>query len=391
MIAADCGKSGQNPQCERLMMREWVQSLLTRLQATRNNSITLQVLQPSSFALPLQRVTRNSTVKVVGSPRIPLLNTALSWAYRSHILKPFVVIVASINVLGLLLAGLIALAGCADGQSFATTFVLSVGQFVSFGEENSPRTSEAPGCVYLTVSASIVALLLQAFIFAFFVSRVLNPATKLQLAHQLCCEQRDGEFFLSFRIVHPQGHICSSLALSMIWLTPHTTAEGQTVFKNHRLEFVFEPRVIVFPYTLLVKLAGSPLEPHAADIQAAPGRLLFTYKGFDEVLRTSVFAVHHFSPRDIEFGSWRGTMIANPQHNGLDTYNITTAATNLAAFCIVDSDPTVQQRCRQRFGGDAPAQSCPLSTANEANDESTGGMSTVDVSRTRSARVSGVI
>ena len=87
MIAADCGKSGQNPQCERLMMREWVQSLLTRLQATRNNSITLQVLQPSSFALPLQRVTRNSTVKVVGSPRIPLLNTALSWAYRSRSLS----------------------------------------------------------------------------------------------------------------------------------------------------------------------------------------------------------------------------------------------------------------------------------------------------------------
>ena len=209
----------------------------------------------------------------------------LSWAYRSNLLQMLLMLFVLFNGLGLLLAGLLTAARCApsNATSFATTFVLSVGQFVSFGEEGSPRVDDAPGCIYLTVTSSILALLLQACIFALTTSKVLNPVSAMCLPTRLCCVARNGEYYLSMRIAHPQGHYCSHIKIDMIWVASIVTAEGKNIAQNFRVPYLYEPPSLDYPFNLLMPLEGSPFEQYAADVQKVPGRFKFTFTAFDEV------------------------------------------------------------------------------------------------------------
>jgi len=226
--------------------------------------------------------------------------------------------------------------------------VRSVGQFVSFGEENSPRTSESAGCVYLTVMSSTGALLLQAFIFALFVIRVLNPTSKLSVPHKLCCEVRDGQYYLTTRIVHPQGHPVSNLSCTIFWVEPHTTAEGLRENRLHNLPLRYKPADIFYPTTLLVPLARSPLEEHADDLTRLPGHIVLTYTGFDETLRTSMFERITFMPRDIAFGQWRDVI---PDHDSSHSPNMMAQTTaQLGVFGVIDAEPELTTRLASHFG-----------------------------------------
>ena len=310
---------------------------------------------------------RSSVVSTFGSASpVPLLNAGLSRAYRSRMLVMLFTLILIFHVAGLVLALLLLAMGCTEGQSFTMTFVLSVGQFVSLGEEGLPRSSDEAGCVYTTMLSSIFATLLQAFTFALFVSRVLNPPFQLLLPRRLICLQRDGEFFLSLRLMHPQGHTVSQVVLSMAWVEPRISKEGERMALQRSLAFVVEPTAIDLPFTLLIPLKGSPLEPYAGDLNMLPNFLMFTYSCFDEVLRTSTFERLIYHPKDFEYGTWRSVLkFAHHGKEGVDVTNHDVRAdqVDLAEFHTIDRDPTMMQRCRERFGS-PPSQPLPEAKRN---------------------------
>ena len=69
-----------------------------------------------------------------------------------------------------------------------------------------------------------------------------------------------------------------------------------------------------------------------------------------QVLRTPLFEVHHYLPRDIEFGSWHDVVVFHDV--GLRNLRGRSAPrVNLTQFNTIDIDPLVAHRCSERFGG----------------------------------------
>jgi len=64
-------------------------------------------------------------------------------------------------------------------------------------------------------------------IFALAVTRFLNPRIELALPTRPCVVRRQGQSHLSIRIVHPQGHLVSSMAVHAIWMRRKVTEEGE--------------------------------------------------------------------------------------------------------------------------------------------------------------------
>ena len=295
------------------------------------------------------RHDRNDVLSIANSPvPIPLLNRMLSSAYRWHPLLVFLALLVLFAGLGLVLALLLVITSCADGQGFGETFVLSIGQFISLGEEAPPRASEAPGCVLLTLSASICALMLQASMFAFFVSRILNPCIELCVPSKLCVLDRNGEFFLSTKIGHPQGHTISNAQTTLLWVEPVKTAEGESFNRIRELPFVNQPPALLYPTTYIHALEGSFLEPYAADLSAAPGRLVLIIEGFDECLRTPIFERYIFQFTDVEFGRFADLAASRVGDKNRPT-EAKRPRVDLTNMDTVVGDPEVARRARERF------------------------------------------
>ena len=308
------------------------------------------------------RHDRNDVLSIANSPvPIPLLNRMLSSAYRWHPLLVFLALLVLFAGLGLVLALLLVITSCADGQGFGETFVLSIGQFISLGEEAPPRASEAPGCVLLTLSASICALMLQASIFAFFVSRILNPTIELCVTSRLSVFDRNGEFFLATRIAHLQGHTISNPQASLLWVEPTRTTEGESFNRLRDLPFVFQPNAILYPTTFIHALEGSFLEPHAADLRAAPGRLVLIIDGFDECLRTPIFERYVFRFADVEFGRFADLVTTLTRA----LTGRTKTRLDLTKIDAVVGDPEIARRARERFSANPSVPNYPAADVEE--------------------------
>jgi len=293
----------------------------------------------------LSTVDEQSTrIRMAPAYSEPWFNSILHWAYRSHVVVLVGVLIAVFNVLGLLLGTAVFAAGCAEGQSFAQTFVLAVGQFVSLGEEDTPRTSNSPGCVYLTLMSSVLALLLQAFVFALFVSRVLNPTTRLFVPNRLVCEQRDDTFYLSFRVVHTMGHHVSHLNISAVWVEPRETAEGVYENRVQPLAFRSHPDAIFWPRTMLIPLEGSALEAYTSDLTKCKGSIIVSYSGYDETLRTGMYERQVFAIDEIAFGSWTNLFPPGAYSVGREPPTIC-----LEDVGVMIKDDAVEGRMREYF------------------------------------------
>ena len=132
---------------------------------------------------------------------VPLLNHVLGFAYMASTPLLLAVIVASFSLLAIPMALLAIVTECTDGGDgsnggsnggFYTTWVMALAHLISFGEEGSVRDSDAPGCILMTTSFSLLAMLVQAAVFALCVTRFLNPHVELALPTRPCVIRRNG-------------------------------------------------------------------------------------------------------------------------------------------------------------------------------------------------------
>lgn len=205
---------------------------------------------------------------------VPLLNRFLSFCYSISWPVLLSVMVASFALLALPEAALVTASGCTE-RGFVETWILSLAHLVSF--EENPCESESPGCVLLTAGFSLLALAMQAAIFALCVTRFLNPNIELVMPTRLCVVRRDGRPHLSLRLIHPQGHLVSNVSVHAVWLRPRETSEGESFVAMDALPFNDHVhRHVWMPATYLHALdsTASPLGRHCADVRAAPGWLV---------------------------------------------------------------------------------------------------------------------
>jgi len=247
---------------------------------------------------------------------VPLSNRFLSFSYSIHWLTLLAVILASFAALTMPLA-LIMWGSSCTSRDFGMTYVLTLAHLVSFGEEGLARESDAPGCILLSTGFSLIALLLQAAIFALTVTRFINPNIQLVLPVRPCVVKRDGRSNLSVRIIHPQGHLVSNITVHCVWSRPKTTDEGERFYALDVIKFNDNVhRHVSMPKTFLHPIdTESPLAPWG-DVRQAPGRITLYVQGYDEVLRTSICNHMSYALADVAYGRWRDVIMRTEPPGG---------------------------------------------------------------------------
>ena len=209
------------------------------------------------------------------------------------------------------------------------------------------RDSEEAGCVLFTTGLSLLALLLQAAIFALpsslstptSSSRVRRrgrntrvpppppqPLTRRGRAAAVptrpCIIKRNGSHHLSIRIVHPQGHLVSNMLVHGVWMRRTRTAEGEEFMAIETCTFNdYCHRHVWMPITYLHTIdAHSPLFDYLSDVRRAPGTLLVYVQGMTKSSRRPSATGPHIRSTP---ATGDGTHRVEPQHlSNVDPWHV---------------------------------------------------------------------
>ena len=252
-----------------------------------------------------QRFYRHDMARVVGGPSVPLINTVLSFAYRTTF--PGLVSSAAVAfiVVGLALALLTWSTGCAGTQAASDIMILSIAHVISFGEEGSVRADEdVKACVLLTTTFSLLALLMQAALFAVFAGKFMNPSVQLVLPLRPRVLRIDGEPHLTLRIAHPQAHMVTSLEVELSWINKSMRGGSAVIFRRQPLAFDNAPKYLSLPHVLTHRISTGPLAEAGDDLSRAGGFLTLVVTGYDEGLKTSICNYICYNMSDLSTAPW---------------------------------------------------------------------------------------
>lgn len=252
------------------------------------------------------------------STTIPPLNFFLAGLYRAS--WPLLLLIILLVFFGTscVFALLVHFSQCqaSTHQSFARVVVVCFGALV--GLDPSGHIHDGTECLLLAAGLNFVALLWQGTIFAVLVTKLMAPRIRLRFTRTACVILRDGFPYLSFRVVHPQGHFCSGVETRVTWFARHVTREGEQFNRIVPIEVNTEAvNTLFYPMTLTHRVdEASPLYQYRRNLAEAPGQLKVCVSAQDEVLMAAFTDVFVFNLSDVchseDVHRWRDCFVPHP-------------------------------------------------------------------------------
>ena len=121
-------------------------------------------------------------------------------------------------------------------------------------------------------------------------AKVFSPSTQLKFSDQLCVIQRGDDRFLSFRLMHPQGHVCTDVDLSATWLSmkQHRNGEKHAEMISIPFDTTKFSNTLYLVWNLTHKLDdNSPLKEYVSDVSKVPGYMRVVVRGQNGMLQAT--------------------------------------------------------------------------------------------------------
>ena len=265
----------------------------------------------TSWGASMARVIE-AGVRVRHGPPVPALNRALSFVARRTLGEFFALTLAVFVLCSLVLAALLLASSCwcvadADGEAraFGRLALVVFRQLAAGGGAEylgARGAARAPWrCAALAAAADYLGLLLQTVLLGLLAAKFCAPpSNRLMFSSNCALISRDGAPTLSFRVAHPQGHLVSNFAVSLLWIRPGQSAEGEKRMVCDRVECATHRAELDVPLDISHAVsAASPLAPWAADVTRAPGFVAVTCSGYDTSLTCDIFGCHWYKLADV--------------------------------------------------------------------------------------------
>lgn len=264
-----------------------------------------------SFGYRMARVIE-AGVSVRHGPRVPVLNRVLAVTNRIDALPFLALTLAAFLTCAAILAGALYAGECwcvgrrCRGARFWRLVVVAFRQLAVGSDAEYLGDRGAAGaparCAALASCGDFAALVLQSVVLGIVAAKFTAPMrNRLVFSDKLVEFQRDGSRCLSFRVAHPLGHLLAAFSVTMLWVKPHLTAEGEKRMAFLPLEVAPHRAELDVPLEIAHRVdENSPLYDASTE-----GFVAVTVGGYDTVLTTEIVGCHWYKLAHVEHARGR--------------------------------------------------------------------------------------